>query len=164
MGVLISYLYYFKNNILTKIYLNNKNVLIFIMIVGLSWTPFFVVKESFFAKTFGFSLLYISFGILLTIFILEKSINATLDKLFSKRLVSTVSKIGFASFSIYYIHSFFIFLFDILKIENKSLSDNFISSMLLFLICIFSGILMTKYIEKYFLKIRDIKFPSRTTL
>ncbi len=161
MGVLISYFYYFKNDLLIKLYHKNKRLLKLIMLAGLAWTPFFVVKESFFANTFGFSLLYISFGILLLIFILEQSINQTLDKFFSKQFVSIVSNIGLASFSIYYIHSFFIFLYDLIKIKYSIFSDNIISCSIIFLVSILSGILMTSYIEKYFLKIRDKYFPSR---
>jgi hypothetical protein len=80
-----------------------------IMIIGLLWTPLFINPvSSFFVKSIGFSFLYVSFGILLLIFLLTDNIVMYLNKVFSKSVVDSISKIGFCSYSIYVIHTFVI--------------------------------------------------------
>ncbi|SHG30729.1 Peptidoglycan/LPS O-acetylase OafA/YrhL, contains acyltransferase and SGNH-hydrolase domains [Flavobacterium fluvii] len=161
-GVFISYLYYFKNKYLTHFFSSYKTILMISAFVLVAFTPFIDFEESFFVRTFGFTFLYVSFGIVLLYFLLEESINIRLDKLFSKHIVDSISKIGFSSYSIYIIHGVVNFVFSVinvyfLKIEFNSFFVFFVTSA----ISIFTGIFMTTHIEKYFLTIRNKRFPSR---
>ena len=118
--------------------------------------------DSFYIKTFGFTFLYISFGILLVYFLIDKNINYTLNYWFSNNVVTSISKIGFSSYSIYIIHTFVNYVF---SLTNNFIFHNSIHQIIIFvgssLTSILIGILMTTYIEKYFLSIRDKWYPSR---
>jgi peptidoglycan/LPS O-acetylase OafA/YrhL len=161
-GVLVSYLYYFKNTFLIHFFNSNKIILTALVILGLSFTPFVEINYYFYGKTFGFTLLYISFGIILVYFLINTNINTILDKIFSKAVVNAISKIGFSSYSIYIIHGFVNFFFALI---NTFVLNDFINVTFVFIgtsiISILSGIFMTTYIEKYFLNIRDRLYPSR---
>lgn len=161
-GVLVSYWYYFKNEIVKKFFFTYKAILITISILLLSFTPFKDQLDSTFVKTIGFSMLYISFSIILIYFLLQENINQVLNKMFTSKIVNFVSKIGFSSYSIYIIHTFVNYIFNLINtILLKSAINHFILFFTTSLISIFAGIFMTMYIEKYFLKIRDRKYPSR---
>ncbi|MBP6411242.1 MAG: acyltransferase, partial [Pseudarcicella sp.] len=90
-GVLIAYFFYFKRTILENFFQKTEFYLYFICIVGLVWTPFIDPFTSFFVRTLGFTLLFISFGIVLITFLVKKNINSTLNKLFSNLVVNTIS-------------------------------------------------------------------------
>lgn len=161
-GVLISYFYHFKKNYLEKVFLKRSYLFYFISFCGLLWTPFIEPATSLFVRTLGFSLLYISFGVLLTIFLLKNNINNILNKLFTEKIVNIISKIGYCSYSIYIIHLFCLsysirgmhYLF---RWNSNLYFEFFIASTCSILI----GMAMTFKIEKYFLRIRDQYYPSR---
>jgi peptidoglycan/LPS O-acetylase OafA/YrhL len=157
-GVLISYLFYFKKMNLEKLFVKNSYLLYGICFLGLTWTPFIDPLPSFFVKTFGFSILYISFGILLVIFLLKNNINNILNKIMTASVVNIISKMGSCSYSIYIIHSFVIS-------SCRDIFKNDLNNYLFFIIAsaisIISGMLMTYKIEKYFLRVRDKYYPSR---
>jgi peptidoglycan/LPS O-acetylase OafA/YrhL len=162
MGVFISYLYYFKNKCLTHFFNSYKTILIVFAVVLVAFTPFIDFEESFFVRTFGFTFLYIAFGIVLLYFLLEDNINRTLNKFFSKHVVDSISKIGFSSYSIYIIHGVVNFVFSVINVYFLKIQFNqgfvfFVTTA----VSVFVGIFMTIHIEKYFLTIRDKKFPSR---
>jgi len=163
-GVLIAYLYYFHLDLLISKWRAYKNVLYIICVSGLAWVPFTGTLTSFFAKTIGFTLLYISFGILLLHFLLNANINQKLDKLFSAYLTNLVSKIGYCSYSIYIIHLLVIQL-EARLIKHFDLYNNYLVN---FFLCsalsILAGVAMTSYIEKYFLSLRDKWYPRRTAM
>lgn len=161
-GVFVSYWYYFKNELLNKFFIKYKLVLIITSIVLLSFTPFKDQLDSTFVTTIGFTMLYISFSIILIYFLLQNNINQQLNKIFTLKIVNFVSKIGFSSYSIYIIHTFVNYIFNLLNsIVFNSTLNNFILFFTTSIISIFTGIYMTLNIEKYFLKIRDKKYPSR---
>jgi len=160
MGVLISYQYYFKNNYLTEFYNRYKRRFIVIFFAGLCWTPFIEPNTSFFVKTFGFSLLYLSFGILLLAFLIEPQINKMMDKYLGSKIVNLISKIGYCSYSIYIIHT----LANILTTKFFSYfglySHNYIIFTISSITSILGGMLMTYKVERFFLNIRDKYFPT----
>ncbi len=160
-GVFVSYLYYFRFNYLKSIFLKYKPLLFVIAIAGVSWTPFIIFKQSFFALTIGFTLLYISFSILLVTFLLVKNINQILNSLFSKALVSLFQKIGFCSYSIYIIHVFVTESIAIIRPYYKLLINNYICFLVVAFFSVCSGMIITYTIERYFLTIRDKYFPNR---
>jgi peptidoglycan/LPS O-acetylase OafA/YrhL len=161
-GVFVSYWYYFKNELLKKFFTSYKSLLVIISILLLLFTPFKDQLNSTFVKTIGFSMLYISFSIILIYFLLQENINQLLNKVFTPKIVNFVCKIGFSSYSIYIIHTFVNYIFNLINtILFKSNINQFILFFTTSLISIFTGIFMTMYVEKYFLKIRDKKYPSR---
>ena len=160
-GVLISYYYYFRKETLSRFYNSKKYLLYFAGLAAICWTPFLNYELSFFAKTIGFTLVYISFGIVLITFLVNEKINATLDRLLGNYLVTIIGKIGFCSYSIYIIHLFINAL--LLK-----LADHFhlhVHQFVFFIISaggsILTGMLMTHTIEKYFLRLRERYYPGR---
>ena len=160
-GVLIAYLYYFRIDFLRKTYSKYKYLLLASAIVFLIWTPFIDTLPSFFVKTLGFTLLYISFGILLLYFILEPDINHQLNRAFSSPIVNLVSEVGYCSYSIYIIHSFVNDRFNEIIVNWNLHSNHYFSFFLTSTFSIGIGIFMTYKIEKYFLSLRDRFFPNR---
>ncbi len=154
-GVLISYWYYFKNEKLSLLFLKYQKYLVTISCFFLSFTPFVEPVPSFFVKTFGFSMLYIAFGIVLIKFLVDKEINKKMNAIFSITLVNYISKIGFCSYSIYIIHSFVIYVVGFLALKN-----HYLSFVLTFVFSTICGFVMTYNFEKYFLMYRDKYFPS----
>lgn len=155
-GVLISYWYYFKREKLDNFYQNHKSKLLMLAFAMLGFTPFIEPLKSFFVKTIGFSMLYISFGIILIHFLMDTNVNRQINRLFSERLVNFVSKIGFCSYSIYVIHSFVITWVEILPVKNT-----FLVFAIVFSISVLGGFIMTYVIEKFFLNYRDRYFPNK---
>lgn len=156
-GVLISYFYYFKPVALKAFYHRYKPGLFALALLCLCWTPFIEPIQPLFIRTIGFTLLYIGFGVLLLGFLLEQNINQWLDRLFSRTVVNFISKIGFCSYSIYVIHTLTNTFLHNAGIENTPLAF-FLSTG----ISVACGFVMTHYIEKYFLKMRDHYCPNRT--
>ncbi len=160
-GVLVSYLFNFRIQRLKNIFSKNKMALLLIAIAGICWTPFIEPMHSFFAMTIGFSLLYVSFGILLIAFLLINDINLKLNKIFSTAVVNLVCKIGYCSYSIYIIHSIVIVSVAALDIKYGLLKNNYAEFVLATLLSIVIGIILTRSIERFFLKIRDNYFPGK---
>jgi len=160
-GVLVGYLYYFKSDWLIRFFRNHKNSFYCIAILGLTWTPFLDPLSSFFVRTFGFTLLYLSFGILLIYFLLDPAINQKLNKLFTSTVVSAVSKIGYSSYSIYIIHSFVISMLSSSLFNFMRLTNRYLYFIVTATTCVLLGMLMTHTVERYFLRLRDKYYPMR---
>lgn len=161
-GVLLSYWCYFKRDKLLHFFAINKIKLLILALLLLSFTPFIDFEESFFVRTFGFTFLYIAFGILIAYFLTHVNINTQLDTFLSKSMVDGISKIGFSSYSIYIIHGFVNWMFALINtyILNSSINQTF-TFVVTSIISVLSGMFMTFYIEKYFLKMRNKYYPSR---
>jgi peptidoglycan/LPS O-acetylase OafA/YrhL len=162
-GVMVSYWYYFRREWLFRFFNTHRKLLLFVAFAFMSFTPFVERDTSFFVKTYGYVLLYIAFGILLWWFLVEKQINQQLDRYLSKPVVDNIGKIGVASYSIYYIHSFVNNTYNM--VEVFVLHYSFPQPITFFVtnaISIAVGIWMTNYVEKYFLAIRDRRYPSRS--
>jgi peptidoglycan/LPS O-acetylase OafA/YrhL len=161
-GVLISYLYYFKKARLIHFFGSHKMKLLSVAFLLITFTPFIDFEESSFVRTFGFTFLYIAFGILVVYFLTDVNINTYLDGFFSKPIVDCISKIGFSSYSIYIIHGFVNWIFALI---NTYVLNGIVNQMLIFIITsvisVLSGMFMTLYIENYFLKMRNKYYPSR---
>jgi peptidoglycan/LPS O-acetylase OafA/YrhL len=163
-GVLISYLYYFRRSYLEENFKKYKLVLSIICLIGLSWLPFIQPLPSFFVRTFGFTILYISFGILLINFLVTENINHKLNRIFTRAIVDVVSKIGYWSYSIYIVHMLVIDRVTGL-IWKRNISINlYLKFSIVLMLCIIAGALMTNYIEKYFLSLREKYFPNRAAI
>ncbi len=156
-GVLISFWFHFRREALSSFYLKHQPKLLWLSMALLSFTPFISPGDSFFVKTIGFTMLYISFGILLVHFLIDANVNKQLNRLFTETAVNFISKIGFCSYSIYVIHSLVIYCFGFLPITNR-----FVAFPIVFILSVISGFIMTYKIEKLFLNYRNKYFPSRT--
>ena len=161
-GVLISYLYYFRYERLKRAFSSYRLFLFMIALLGIAWTPFWDPWESLFVRTAGYSLVYISFGILLLTFLFTEDINRKLNAILSKALVNTISKIGFCSYSIYVIHALVnetaAYVLQTYHVELLP----YVLFVLTSAISIGLGMLMTYQIEHYFLKLREKHYPNRT--
>ncbi len=160
-GVLISYLFYFRFSFMKLIFKKYRLVFLILAVLGLSWTPFYEPVHSFFVKTLGYSLLLMSFGLILVYFLLTDKINHQLNYLFSEQITSAISKIGFCSYSIYIIHPFVNSVFAKVQIHNQTFLNHYLNLVLSSVAAIAFGMFLTYFIEKYFLKIRDKYFPNR---
>ena len=159
-GVFVSYLYYFRIHFLKKIFIKYKPLLYVAAFLGVMWTPFLDPMTSFFAGTIGLTLLLISFGIILIFFLLSVNINQKLNFMFSRSIADIISKIGFCSYSIYIIHTFFNMAVGKIELSyhlDPGIYFNFIFTSAL---SILTGMFMTYRIENYFLKIRDRYYPN----
>ncbi len=160
-GVLISYLYHFKFDLLKIYSIKYRYILAIMAFGGLIWTPFIDPVMSFFVKTIGFTLLYLSFGIILVVFLLKNNINYLLDKMFSSFIVDWISKIGFCSYSIYIIHTFVNTLIARGNIRFQIFHSIYLQFLITTILSILIGMFMTFKIEKYFLQLRNKYYPSR---
>ncbi len=160
-GVLISYLYYFRFNYLKSVIKKNRIILFVAALAGIIWTPFINMPHSFFALTFGFSFLYISFSILLLYFLISNGINRKLNLIFSKPLVNLVSRIGYCSYSIYIIHGFVNLNYFVIQEKYNFHFHYSLNLIFTSVISVTIGMLMTYTIEMYFLKVRDKYYPNR---
>ncbi len=164
-GVLISYLFYFRHDYLKNVFIKHRKYAIFISLALISFTPF-VSEIAFFTTTIGFTLLYIAFGIVLLYIVMDADINLRLNKLFGRRTVDFISKIGFCSYSIYIIHMFVNYLLELLPLAHyadvSGIPVGLIEFPLSFAFSVLCGKLMTDYIERFFLAYRDRHFPTRS--
>jgi peptidoglycan/LPS O-acetylase OafA/YrhL len=161
-GVLISYLYYFKRARLVHFFTSNKIKLLSVAFILITFTPFIDFEESIFVRIFGFTFLYIAFGILIIYFLTDININTHLDAFFSKPIVDCICKIGFSSYSIYIIHGFVIWIIALINtyVLHSVINQTF-TFVIALVISVLSGMFMTHYIENYFLKMRNKFYPSR---
>ena len=158
-GVLIAYFFYFQYTTLAARFRSNRYALYAVMILGVAWTPFVIMVPSFFAKTIGFSLLCISFGILLLYFLLTEDINTKLNKVLSKPVVSIVSKIGYCSYSIYIIHTFVNWAFLVIA-TRYGFYNIYAAFIITSIVTVLVGMFMTYKVEQYFLDLRNRFYPS----
>jgi peptidoglycan/LPS O-acetylase OafA/YrhL len=160
MGVLVSYYYYFRNDVMRIFYTKYKIYLIIVPLFLLGFTPFIEPLQSFFTKTIGFSMVYIAFGLILFVFLLSTSVNKKLNYFFGNKLVDYISRIGVDSYAIYISHAFV--LVAVHKIYDKNFDENqYISFTIYFFLSIYSGRFISLFIESYFLKLREKYFPNR---
>ncbi len=161
-GVLISFWYHFKRQAFTLFIQRHKKWLLVVAMLLLSFTPFVEHSKSIYVLTIGFTVIYIAFGIVLSWFLTDGQINRRLDRYLSATVVNGVAKIGVASYSIYIIHSFVNYAFNVGVgfVFSQPLIPiiMFLTTSLISILC---GLFMTTYVETFFLNIRDRYFPAR---
>lgn len=155
-GVIISYWYCYKKDRMLKLFLIHKRKLAVLAIGLLFFTPFIEPITSVFVKTIGFSLLYMSFGIILLFALLDSSLFNKINNIIGGKLMQFICKIGFSSYSIYVIHTLVIFFVEKLNIGNR-----YLDFLLVIIISVFAGIFLTNTVETYFLKQRDRFFKPK---
>jgi peptidoglycan/LPS O-acetylase OafA/YrhL len=153
-GVLVSFLYYFKRDYLARVFQGPGKFSILAALALLAWTPFIEPVGSLFAETLGFTTVYSAYALVLVYFLMDKKVNVRLDRLFSKRVVNIVSKIGVYSYSIYVFHY-------LVNIIVRSFYQGAFVSYICIPLDLIVGVLVSLYVENYFLRLRDKHFPSR---
>lgn len=158
-GVLISYIYHFRNDkfyFLARLYWKPALIISLILLS----TPFFWSINSQWMGTIGLTLLYFAFGIVLWISVaFEKAIIATRVVMY---LIRPISFIGFYSYSIYVFHTMIAVFFMPIAIKFLPELDIKILFIIYALISIAIGFLVSRVIELPFLALRDRYFkPNR---
>jgi peptidoglycan/LPS O-acetylase OafA/YrhL len=157
-GVLVAYMYYFKNERLRNIFSKTGKFALPAAFLLLAFTPFVEPIGSFFVMTIGFTMVYTAFALILVYFLMDETINKKLDRIFSRPVVNAVSRIGVYSYSIYVFH-----MLVSLAIGSLGL-DLLTTGLIAFPLSIALGILVSVVIENYFLRLRDRKFPRRIAI
>lgn len=158
-GVFVAYLYYFRFDDFKRFFEKYRKVWIPTALLLVSFTPFIEDSiKSYFVMTLGFTLLYGSFAILLMCFLFIKEMNVKLNAIFTRSVVSAISKIGVASYSIYIFHMLIID-----GVNHVYPSNGIVNFLMSFSLSIALGIGISMSVESYFLKVRDKHFPSRIT-
>ena len=162
-GVFISFLCIFYKEFFERFILKYKKLLIVISFL-LIFPSFIFSVNTIYMSTIGLTQLYIGFGIILSVFLIEPNIDFVLKKYIGKHVVNLVAFIGIYSYGIYLFHMFLIrYLFDF--IHKFGVELNFrVEFVLYFALSIFFGVIMTKLIEKPFLGFRDKLFPRPVSI
>lgn len=113
--------------------------------------------SNFFMRSFGYITLYVGFGMVLIFFIANQNINSLLNKYLSKPVVNLLSHIGLYSYSIYVFHT----MINKYVMPHINVNEH-IKTVIFTAIAVLTGMFVGKYVEVYFLKIRDKYFPSRS--
>ncbi|MEM6342610.1 MAG: acyltransferase [Bacteroidota bacterium] len=156
-GVVLSWVYHFRNKLFLAFFSRRKFLLFAVSAVLILPSVFLPVLD-YWMITIGFTGLYLGFGLLLGLFIADKDINSKLNRLFTPIGVTLVAKVGYYSYSIYLFHMF------VIRYIIEPLEISFPYRLEFFLYCFLSiliGILMTKLVELPFLKLRDKIVPRR---
>jgi peptidoglycan/LPS O-acetylase OafA/YrhL len=165
-GVLISYFHAFQKEKLTSFYQRFKYLIFFFVIAPAFFMPFLKIDESSFLPVFGLTLLYISFGSLLLVFIFTKTISVKLSTLLTKPLFWCVTRIGFYSYGIYLFHMYYLKLVTKFKyafpVEGRTRSPELIMDFVIyFSTAVAVGAGLSKLVEIPFLRLRERYFPRR---
>lgn len=161
-GVILCYWVNFRKKSLIRFVSKHYDKLSIISLTILCWTPFLEPMKSVFVRTFGFTILYISFSIILAIFLIKSDINKLLNKYLSSFVVNFIARIGVASYSIYVIHML------INEITSRiSISFNYsLNSYQFFIITTFlsisAGFIINSTFEFQTLRLRNKYFPSKS--
>ena len=160
-GVLLADLFYYDKEKLFKFFQKYFIVLMLIAVVCL--LPIFLFpRKHIFMASFGISLLYLGFGILLIAFVSRAKLSQS--PFIIQKLSSAVAWIGIYSYSIYLWHMFvasFLMSFITNTIAGNAMPA-IISFILYLVISVVTGVIFAKLIEIPALKLRDKIFPSTT--
>ena len=163
-GVLIAYNRYYNKEKFNAFFQKTQSYLlplaITIMLPVMIMAPEDPAKtgSNFFMRSFGYVTLYLGFGMILIYFISKQNINALLDKYVSAPLANLMAHIGLYSYSIYVFHTM------IRKYIVLNISVNpYLQTVIFVVLAVLTGMFIGKYVEVYFLRIRDKYFPSRSS-
>jgi len=161
-GVFLSYLYHYHKVRFSLFFSKNKTILLLFSGFCLI-SPFVFNIETFFMNTMGLTLLYLGFGTILSVMVVDPGSVDLLDKFLGKITVNVISRIGFYSYSIYLWHIIILFYLTVLVKNLFSVEPpQYIMFIVYFFSSIFIAIGASKSIEQKFLKLRDRKYPSRS--
>ena len=157
-GVLISYHYHLNTKRFNNFIADKRKILLPLFACCIL-PAVFMDNHGMFITTIGFSLLYIGFGALLLYFITDKAMHRKLEQIFSRHVVKMISYAGIYSYSIYLWHVFVREYF-IVRMNGVWGLNKYIEFVIYVAVSLLVGIISSKYVEFYFIKIRDKYFPS----
>lgn len=160
-GVLIAYLHQFHFEKLIVFARNNKLLLGITSVLLLSWTPYLDVQTSVFVRTWGFTMLYTAFSFILILVLSNDSTNKPHNTGRGNMIKGLIAKVGIASYSIYVIHTLVNRVFHRGVMELGMDLPAWLDFTITTALSLCLGFLMKKYVEDFFLKLRDRRFPSR---
>lgn len=159
-GVFLSYFHSFEKERFVLFFKKNSVWLRLVACVFIL-LPFLLPGRNIFIHTIGYTLIYLGFGIVLSLFIVDEKINDKLDKTFSSVVSNYIAMIGYYSYSIYLFHMFVKrYLFGVLHSMGYQLHFR-IEFILFAIISIYTGIFLSKIIEFPMLNIREKYFSKR---
>lgn len=163
-GVFLAAQYHLARDKFDSFFTKYLNVLIVFTIILLS-VPFIFSVKSYFVSTIGFSLLYLGFGILSSIFIINKKTFLIFNNFISKSIFNLISWIGIYSYTIYLFHMLFLkYLTQIFANNKISNFEQTLFSVIYLAGSIMLGVLMSKTVEIPALRLREKYFPKKRTI
>ena len=166
-GVLIGYFYHYKSEWLQKV--GSYRYTLLLIGIGLVIPMMIIdIREHWFVRVFGFSLLYTGYGAILLAIIYTPLSDGLVGKLLASTLGKALAFIGFFSYPIYLWH------IDMARLPLQALARaGFLSSLsaswrwvvfsvIYVAIATLAGVVLGLLIEKPALAMRDRFFPSRT--
>ena len=122
--------------------------------------PAFVLKvNTWFMSTLGLSLLYLGFGLILAIFLIEPKTNFYLNKYLGKFITNMVARVGFYSYGIYLFHMF-VKRYGLGFMHDLGFNFNYrIEFVIYFIVSILFGVILSLILEKPFLALREKIVP-----
>jgi peptidoglycan/LPS O-acetylase OafA/YrhL len=152
LGVFLSYMYRYKNYIISYVYIKYRSVILLLSLSGVSIIFFFQGEANKFINTIGFTILALSFGNLMLLLIVNTESKLVVF-IKNNNLTKTIAHIGFYSYSIYLWHMHVEAIFS----KNKLYYNyNFWVIFLFYLLlCYVIGRFFAKIIEFPMIKIRD---------
>lgn len=160
-GVLIAYLQQFHFEKLIGFTTNNKLLLGITSILLLSWTPYLDVQTSVFVRTWGFTMLYTAFSFILILVLSNDTTHKPHNTGWGNMIKGLIAKVGIASYSIYVIHTLVNRIFHRGIMEFGMDLPAWLDFTVTTTISVCLGFLIKKYVEDFFLRLRDRRFPSR---
>jgi peptidoglycan/LPS O-acetylase OafA/YrhL len=159
-GVLISYFFHFHRLILERMIKKWRPLLIVSVLVLLSWTPYLDPQTSIFVRTFGFTMVYLSFAIILSLIVTHHDVFEKVQNTILSIPYKWCCQIGVGSYAIYVIHSLVNHSYHAMLAKNFWELHPFTDFFLTTCCSVMIGFLIKHQIENRFLKIRDRLFPS----
>ena len=160
-GVLVSYLFHFHQERFKRVIKKHRGSLVVLGLILLSWTPYLDPQTSVFVRSFGFTMVYLALAIILSVVITHHDVFEKAQNTILSIPYKLCCQIGVASYAIYVIHSLVNHSYHaVLSMNLWELPP--LTDFLLTTCCsVMIGFLIKYQIENRFLKIRDLKFPSR---
>lgn len=161
-GTFLAYHYHLSNERFTKIIRNHRMIWIAIIVVFLAfitWWTLYPGQQ--YLYTIGFTLLSISFGLILALLVSTEDIEQKLSKWLSKPVLKFFTFMGYYSYSIYLFHSMVQNVFMPAIRRFITFPSRYLEFLVYFSISIVLSVLLSKIIEIPFLKLRDKLFPKK---
>ncbi len=159
-GVLVSYFFHFENEGFTALFQQKKAIIFVTCLVLVSFSFFFPIK-SVFMNTAGLTLIYLGFAGWVGLVVAVPGSERNIQKFTGKRMFRLISRLGIYSYSVYIWHLF-------VKHFSLYLFEEFIPDlpqpvyfMIYFILTMFTGVLLSKLIEKPMLNLRNKWVPGR---
>lgn len=159
-GVLASYLFHFHHERFNRVIKKHRHTLVVLGLILLSWTPYLDPQTSIFVRTFGFTMVYLAFAIILCLVVTHHDVFEKVQNTILSIPYKWCCQLGIGSYAIYVIHSLVDHSYHAMLAKNLWELPPFTDFFLTTCCSVLIGFLIKHQIENRFLKIRDRLFPS----